>query len=394
MKQAVRDRYAKHAVELPATEVPPTLGLGDPVALAKLQPGQTVLDLGSGPGRDLLEAARQVGPTGRSIGVDFTPEMIDRARASAAEAGLRNVSILRGDLEQLPVPCGAVDVVISNCVINLVDDKRRALVEAFRALRPGGRFAVLDTAFASEPGQELRESNDSWCACVGGALVESEYAALLTEIGFEDVRLERIASDCGEECTPSVQQLAVAVTATKPSSGQMQPPSQGDVVLRPAVPSDRAAVDALLAGAGLETDGLHTEDLIVALSADADVVGAVALERFGSSSMLRSLAVAPEARGTGIGRRLTIAALEVARWSGVGEVHLYTENAQGLFSAFGFEPVSGQLIKDACADSALVGGQCCTTATAMRLVFEDASLPLISKPSLKPLPTFQDGACC
>jgi arsenite methyltransferase len=393
MKEAVRDRYAKHAVELPQSEVPPTLGLGDPVALAKLQPGETVLDLGSGPGRDLLESARRVGPTGRSIGVDFTPEMIDRARAAAAEAGLANVSVLRGDLEQLPVPCGAVDVVISNCVINLTDDKRRALVEAFRALRPGGRFAVLDTAFASEPPGQLRESNDSWCSCVGGALVESEYAALLEDIGFEDVRLERIANDCGEECTPSVQQLAVAVTATKPSSGQMQPPAQGDIVLRPAVPSDRPAVDTLLAGASLPTDGLHTEDLTVALDGTR-VVGAVALERFGSASMLRSLVVADGVRRRGIGRRLAIAALEIARCSGAAEIHLYTEDAHGFFSSFGFEPVSGQLVKDACADSALVSEQCCTTATAMRLTFEDASLPLISKPSLKPLPTFQDGACC
>lgn len=393
MKEAVRDRYAKHAVELPKTDVPPTLGLGDPVALARLQPGETVLDLGSGPGRDLLEAARRIGPDGRSIGVDFTPEMIDRARASAAEAGLANVSILRGDLEQLPVPCGAVDVVISNCVINLVDDKRRALVEAFRALRPGGRFAVLDTAFASEPGADLRESNDSWCSCVGGALVESEYAALLEDIGFEDVKLERVASDCGEECTPSVQQLAVAVTATKPSSEQMQPPSQGDVVLRPAVPSDRAAVDALLVGAGLPTDGLHTEDLTVALDGTR-VVAAVGLERFGTASMLRSLVVADDARRSGIGRRLAIAAIEIARWSGADEIHLYTETAQQFFSRFGFEPVSGQLIKDACPNSALVSGRCCTTATAMRLVFEDASLPLISKPSLKPMPTFEDGACC
>jgi SAM-dependent methyltransferase len=389
MKEAVRDRYAKHAQELPSTEIPPTLGLGDPVALAALRPGETVLDLGSGPGRDLLEAARQVGPTGRSIGVDFTPEMIERARTAAVEAGLANVAILEGDLERLPVHCGAVDVVISNCVINLVDDKRRALVEAFRALRPGGRFAVLDTAFASEPGTDLRENNDSWCSCVGGALVESEYVALLEEIGYEDVRIERIASDCGESCEPnSIQQLAVAVTARKPGAWET-----GEVVLRPAVPADRAAVDALLVGAGLPSDGLRPEDVVVALH-DGTVVGAIGLERFGSSTMLRSLVVAPDARRNGIGRRLVIAALEIARWTGAAEIHLYTESAQSFFSGFGFEPVSGELIKAACADSSLVSGQCCTTATAMRLVFEDASLPLLSKPSLKPLPTFQDGACC
>ncbi len=384
MKEAVRDRYAKHAIELPDGDVPPTLGLGDPVALAALRPGETVLDLGSGPGRDLLEAACQVGPTGRSIGVDFTPEMISRARTAAADAGLSNVSILEGDLEHLPVPCGAVDVVISNCVINLVDDKRRALVEAFRALRPGGRFAVLDTAFADEPGAELRESNDSWCSCVGGALVESEYEAMLRDIGFEEVTIERIASECGEACEPdSIQQLAVAVTARKPG--------EADAPTRPAVPSDRATIEALLTAEGLPTDGLRTEDAIVVVE-DGSVVGAVALERFGTASMLRSLVVAPSHRDRGIGKRLLFGALDVARWSGGLEVHLFTERAQGFFSKFAFEPVSARVVQEACADSALVG--CCTTATAMRLSFEDANLPLLSKPSLKPLPTFQDGACC
>ncbi len=388
-KEAVRDRYARHAVELPTTETPPTLGLGDPVSIADLREGETVLDLGSGPGRDLLAAAHAVGATGRAIGIDFTTEMIERARASAIDAGLDNVAILDGDLEHLPVHCGAVDVVISNCVINLVDDKRRALIEAFRALRPGGRFAVLDTAFSDEPGTELRESNDSWCSCVGGALVESDYKAMLQEIGFKDVKIERIASDCGEECsTSTIQQLAVAVTARKP--GDWEP---GKTVLRPAVPADRPAIDALLTAAGLPTDGLRTEDCVVALQAST-VIGAIALERYGSSTMLRSLVVASEHRKNSMGRRLVITALEIARWSGAAEIHLYTENAQGFFSDFGFEAVSGEMIKDACARSALVAGQCCTTATAMRLVFEDAKLPLLSKPSLKPLPTFKDGACC
>jgi N-acetylglutamate synthase-like GNAT family acetyltransferase len=366
--------------------VPPTLGLGDPVALAKLQPGETVLDLGSGPGRDLLEAARQVGPTGRAIGVDFTPEMIERAQASAVDAGLANVSILNGELEGLPVHCGAVDVVISNCVINLVNDKRAALVEAYRALRPGGRLAILDTAFETEPGPEVRENNDAWCACVGGSLVASDYRAILEDIGFEYVDLTFLDSDCGEACsTDGLTARSLAVTATKP--GESTP------ALRPAVASDRGAVESLLTQAPLPTDGLRIEDTIVALS-DGKVVGAVALERFGAAALLRSLVVAQEARKQGLGRKLVIAALEVARWAKVAEVHVLTEDAQRFFTPFGFEAVSGQLVKDACADSALVSGQCCTTATAMRLSFEQADLPLLSKPSIKPLPTFQDGACC
>ncbi len=265
MKEAVRERYARHAVELPRADTPPTLGLGNVIEVARLREGETVLDLGSGPGRDLLAAARAVGPAGRAIGIDFTPEMIERARTSAAEAGLQNVSILEGELERLPVPCGAVDVVISNCVINLVDDKRRALIEAFRALHPGGRFAVLDTAFASEPGAELRESNDSWCSCVGGALVESEYEAMLRDIGFEDVQLRRIASECGESCEPnSLQELAVAVTARKP--GEATP------AVRPAVPADTPRINKLLSDASLPMDGLRIEDALVAVDAKTNTV--------------------------------------------------------------------------------------------------------------------------
>jgi SAM-dependent methyltransferase len=388
MKEAVRERYARHAVELPRADTPPTLGLGDVIEIANLSEGETVLDLGSGPGRDLLAAAHAVGPTGRAIGVDFTPEMIDRARASAVDAGLNNVSILEGGLEQLPVHCGAIDVVISNCVINLVDDKRRALIEAFRALRPGGRFAVLDTAFVSEPGAELRESNDSWCSCVGGALVESEYEAMLRDIGFEDVKIERVASECGESCEPSsLEELAVAVTARKP--GDSEP------TVRPAVPADRPVIEKLLSDASLPTDGLRVEDALVAVDKKNNTLsGVVALERFGPTSMLRSLVIDADRRRQGLGRSLVVAALEVARWSGAAEVHLFTEDAQSFFSKFGFEAVSGKITRAAVPDSPLVTGTCCSTATAMKLSFEEASLPLLSKPSMKPLPTFQDGACC
>jgi SAM-dependent methyltransferase/predicted GNAT family acetyltransferase len=342
-----------------------------------------VLDLGSGPGRDLLAAARAVGPNGRSIGVDFTQEMIERARRTAAEAGLQNVSIVEGDLERLPVPCGAVDVVISNCVINLVPDKRRALIEAFRVLRPGGRLAVLDTAFATEPPPEVRADPNAWCGCVGGSLVASDYEAILRDIGYEDVRLEWQDSSCGEACsTDSIQSLAVAVTGRKPGTPEHN--------LRPAVPTDRAAIEALLGAEGLPSDGLRTEDAVVALD-DGVVVGTVALERHGTQSMLRSLVVAPSHRKQGIGRKLVGAALDIARWSGGQGVYLLTEDAQSYFAKY-FSPVSFKQLSEAVGDSKLVG--CCSSATAMHLSFEEADLPLLSKPSLKPLPTFQDGACC
>jgi amino-acid N-acetyltransferase len=177
------------------------------------------------------------------------------------------------------------------------------------------------------------------------------------------------------------------VTATKPAA------AHPGTDLRPATPADRGTIEALLGSEGLPTDGLRTEDALVALDGTT-VVGAIALERYGSAAMLRSLVVAPEQRRNGVGFRLTAGALEVARWSGIAEVHLLTEDAQGFFGRFGFQPVSGKATREAVAESALVANQCCTTATAMRLGFEDADLPMLSKPSAKPLPTFQNNTCC
>ncbi len=323
MKDAVRERYATLADST-------SLGLGDVVSLAAPQGGETVLDLGSGPGHDLLKAAAIVGPAGRAIGVDFTPEMIERARRSASEAGQRNVSILDGDLERLPLHCGAVDVVISNCVINLVPDKKRALVEAFRVLRPGGRLAVLDTAFESEPDASIRSDDEKWSCCEAGALVMSDYEAILRDIGFADVSIRVLDSNgCG-------QARAVAVTATKAGVPQHD--------LRPAVPSDAI-------------DGHRPEDTIV--SPD----GYIVVERYGRSAMIRALHGEPK-------RQLIGAALDVARWSGATEVHAIVDDA---LADFAFERISPE---------------------RMHLDFEQADLPLLGKPSKKQLPTFDNGSCC
>jgi len=385
IKDRVRERYAKSAqtMEDASDGTPPTLGLGDPVALAALKPGETVLDLGSGPGRDLLAAARDVGPTGRAIGVDMTTEMIERSRAAASRDGFHNVSVIDGDLERLPIPCGTIDVVISNCVINLVPDKRRALIEAYRVLRPGGRLAILDTAFATEPPAEVREDPLAWCGCVGGSLLKSEYEAILADIGFTDVRIEWQDVTCGESCESGlVEARSVAVHATKTGT-----PAHN---MRPAVPADREAIEALLRAESLPTDGLRTEDAIVALD-KGQVVGVVALERYGTNSMLRSLVVAPTHRGQRLSHNLVGAALDIARWSGGTDVYLLTENAQTFFGKI-FTPVSFKQLSEAVSGSALVG--CCSSATAMLLSFEEADLPLLGRPSRKELPTFQDGACC
>ncbi|MEX2583614.1 MAG: arsenite methyltransferase [Gemmatimonadota bacterium] len=175
---------------LPVEAVLASLGCGNPTALAELGEGEVVLDLGSGGGIDVLLSARRVGPTGKAYGVDMTEEMLALARANAAAAGVANVEFLRGEIEQLPLPDEAVDVVISNCVINLSGDKRQVLREAFRVLKPGGRFAVSDVVVRGEVPDELRRDMVLWVGCVAGALDESEFRGLLEEVGFTDVEIE------------------------------------------------------------------------------------------------------------------------------------------------------------------------------------------------------------
>ncbi len=169
---------------LPPAAVLASLGCGNPTALAELRPGEVVLDLGSGGGIDVLLSARRVGPDGKAYGLDMTEEMLALARRNAAEAGVTNVEFLHGEIEAIPLPDASVDVIISNCVINLSADKRRVLAEAFRVLKPGGRFAVSDVVVRGDVPADVRRSMELWVGCVAGALEESEFRALLAESGF------------------------------------------------------------------------------------------------------------------------------------------------------------------------------------------------------------------
>lgn len=176
--------------ELPSAAVLASLGCGNPTALAELRPGEVVLDLGSGGGIDVLLSARRVGPTGRAYGLDMTDDMLALARRNAAEAGATNVEFLKGTIERIPLPDASVDVIISNCVINLSADKRQVLAEAFRVLKPGGRFAVSDVVVRGEVPADVRRSMELWVGCVAGALEEREFLRLLAEAGFEDASIE------------------------------------------------------------------------------------------------------------------------------------------------------------------------------------------------------------
>ena len=176
--------------ELPQEAVLASLGCGNPTALTKLNPGDTVLDLGSGGGIDVLLSARQVGPTGKAYGLDMTDEMLALARENQRKAAVENVEFLKGEIEDIPLPDNAVDVIISNCVINLSGDKDRVLREAFRVLKPGGRFAVSDVVLRGEVPAEVRQNMLLWVGCMAGALQDHEYVAKLAKAGFDGIDIK------------------------------------------------------------------------------------------------------------------------------------------------------------------------------------------------------------
>ena len=175
---------------LPEEAMLASLGCGNPTALAQLRPGETVLDLGSGGGIDVLLSAKRVGPTGKAYGLDMTDEMLTLANENKHKAGATNVEFLKGEIENIPLPDNSVDVIISNCVINLSADKDRVLREAFRVLKPGGRLAVSDVVTRGEIAPEVRKSVLLWVGCIAGALEENEYRAKLVSAGFEQVEIE------------------------------------------------------------------------------------------------------------------------------------------------------------------------------------------------------------
>ncbi|MBK9244509.1 MAG: arsenite methyltransferase [Burkholderiales bacterium] len=229
--------------EVPADALAASLGCGNPTALAELKPGETVLDLGSGGGIDVLLSARRVGPTGKAFGLDMTDDMLALAEQNRRRSGLTNVHFLKGEIEHIPLPDESVDVIISNCVINLSGDKDRVLREAFRVLKPGGRFAVSDVVVRGEVPPAIRRSMELWAGCVAGALSDRDYLDKLAAAGFADAAIEvtRVyrAEDARELLAgqgPDLEALAAEVDgkfvaafvrATKPAAGAAQSVSTG-----------------------------------------------------------------------------------------------------------------------------------------------------------------------
>jgi len=202
--------------EIPVDAVKASLGCGNPTALAQLNPGETVLDLGSGGGIDVLLSARRVGSTGKAYGLDMTDEMLALARENQRQAGVENVEFLKGEIENIPLPDNSVDVIISNCVINLSADKDRVLREAFRVLKPGGRFAVSDVVVHGDVPSEVRASVLLWVGCIAGALQDSEYVSKLADAGFEGIEVEPTRTYYVEDARAFLSDQGVDVDAIAP----------------------------------------------------------------------------------------------------------------------------------------------------------------------------------
>src|SRR5579875_127996 len=207
---------AEEIAEIPSEAVLASLGCGNPTALTQLNTGETVLDLGSGGGIDVLLSARRVGPAGKAYGLDMTDDMLALARENQRKAGIKNVEFLKGEIENIPLPDNSVDVIISNCVINLSADKDRVLREAFRVLKPGGRFAVSDVVVRGSVPEEVRKSMLLWVGCIAGALEESEYIAKLTGAGFAAASIEPTRAYNVEDARHFLTEAGVDVDAIAP----------------------------------------------------------------------------------------------------------------------------------------------------------------------------------
>lgn len=215
------DLYLRsQAQEIPEEALRASLGCGNPTLLASLHAGEVVLDLGSGGGIDVLLSARRVGPQGKAYGLDMTDEMLDLARANQRRAGLANAEFLKGRIEDVPLPDGSVDVVISNCVLNLSTDKPRALGEAFRVLKPGGRLAISDIVVRGEVPESLRRSVELWVGCVAGALEESEYQRRLAEAGFDDIEIQPTRVYTADDARPYLEAAGLPVSLAAALDGR------------------------------------------------------------------------------------------------------------------------------------------------------------------------------
>lgn len=364
---------------LPENLLKLSLGCGNPTAMGSLHPGETVLDLGSGAGLDVLLSARRVGPYGKAYGLDMTDEMLAEANANKVRSGIANAEFLKGTIESIPLPESSVDVVISNCVINLSVDKDQVFREIFRVLRPGGRIAVSDIVLTRPLPEDVRASLLAWAGCVAGALTDEEYRSNLKAAGFDDIGLEvtriyDMTGETGRKWLPdaTAEQLAdINGSMVSAFVRAKRPPRHllpaVDFQLRPAEPADDSAMHALLAASGLPTEGVAAVSAAYWVADRNGVIGMAGYEPYGKSALLRSLAVAPQHRKAGLAEALVDKILQEAADHGVTNVYLLTETAAGYFSRRGFAYIRRDEIPQEILATSSLGHACPSSSQCMKL---------------------------
>ena len=344
------------------------LGCGNPQAIAALQAGETVLDLGSGAGFDCFLAAKQVGDSGRVIGVDMTPAMLSKARHNAEQGGYRNVEFRLGEIENLPVADACVDIILSNCVINLSPNKPRVFAEAFRVLKPGGRLAISDVVAFAELPEDIRRDMALLTGCMAGASPISEVEPMLRNAGFRQIRIapKDESKSFIRDWAPGIPITDYVVSATIEAIKPLMKPSSID--MRSARAEDFPAIIALLKASRLPTDDLCEERVghFVVATAEGSLVGVCGLEVFGDAGLPRSLAVEPAWRGSGLGERLVAENERRAHAAGLSALYLLTTTAQTYLQRLGYEDVPRDGVPAAIAAHPQFRGLCPASAKCMR----------------------------
>lgn len=365
---------------LPDDMVATSFGCGNPTALAELYSGETVLDLGSGAGLDVLLSAKRVGPYGKAYGLDMTDEMLAEARKNQKKSGITNVEFLKGHIENIPLPDNSVDVIISNCVINLSADKDKVMRECFRVLKPGGRFAVSDIVLKKVLPAKVQQDLAAWTGCIAGALSNSEYQGKLKNAGFQNIEVQvtRIYdfTDVGAELVSQLSEaelgqlegavVSAFIRARKP---KVTAAKGIDYEIRKATGSDLTEILEILKRVGLPTAGVDNNIIhfLVATSKSNELLAVIGMEIVGTDGLLRSLACNPNFCKQGIAAELIANALIVARKQGIKNLYLMTQSAEKYMQKFGFKTVERQDIPEDLLKQSELNFACSTCSTCMSL---------------------------
>ena len=346
-----------------------SFGCGNPTALTPLYAGEVVLDLGSGAGLDVILSARRVGPGGKAYGLDMTDEMLATANANKAKLGVTNVEFLKGTIETIPLPDESVDVVISNCVINLSVDKDAVFREIHRVLKPGGRMAVSDIVTLKPLPEWLRQNLAVWTGCIAGALSVDEFKNKLRSAGFADpsVEMTRVYDPVDLGFDPAETKDAIGSAFIRAQKAKQVLQSEVDFRIRPATAADFPAIHALLTAASLPVAGVDAAsgEYVVA-DLVGKVVGVLGIEKSGDAALLRSFAVQADFRKRGIGEALVRHMLGQLKSEGVSPLYILTNTAEAFAARFGFVKVSREELPAPLLNGSTLGTACPASSTCMK----------------------------